>query len=248
MAIRLSEEYPGQVDTTTDPTGYPHGQPKNRSGVDTNDGTPFEAQWMSDVHGFLQAMLAEAGVTPSDSPDKVGASQYLDSVKHAASLPGVADTYPEAVERRVFLPLMPFMGQSGSQDYSFDSDGEGYLHLSPGTVSERFYLMPLRLPHGASLKSVRALFHIDGQSGGLQMKLGYWEPAWETDEAGSWTLIDSDFDGSGGTFNMLSIDLSATPHAVHSEREYRLIFRTTANSRRLYWVEVVFDDPGPRNF
>jgi len=79
MAIKLQDEYPGQV--LTGVGGWPHGKPKNQSSAGSGDGTPLEATWTSDLHGFLQALLDAAGLSPDGSPDKVGASQYLDAIK-----------------------------------------------------------------------------------------------------------------------------------------------------------------------
>jgi hypothetical protein len=80
MAISPVSSYPAQVNTT-DPTGYPYGRARNVSAIGDGTGTPLEEQWVSDLFGFQQALLSAAGLTPSGSPDKVGASQYLDALK-----------------------------------------------------------------------------------------------------------------------------------------------------------------------
>ncbi len=80
MALDPSAAYPGQIDTT-DPTGYPHGRAKNVASLGDGTGTPLEQQWISDLFGFEQALLVDARITPSTTPDKVGASQYLDALK-----------------------------------------------------------------------------------------------------------------------------------------------------------------------
>lgn len=83
MALAPKDLYPGQVDET-DAAGYPHGKARNESipGI-SRDGTPYEAAWVSDLWGFLQALLAAPAtpIQPSNTPDKVGASQYLDALK-----------------------------------------------------------------------------------------------------------------------------------------------------------------------
>lgn len=76
MAIAPSSVYPGQVDTS-DPSGYPYGTARNDVVVGDGSGTPLEELWVKDIFGFQQALLAAAGITPSNVPDKVGASQYL---------------------------------------------------------------------------------------------------------------------------------------------------------------------------
>jgi hypothetical protein len=83
MALDPSAAYPGQVDTT-DPTGYPWGKAKNVGSIGDGTGTPLERLWVSDVFGFQQALLKASGLTPSGTPDKVGASQYLDAVRSAS--------------------------------------------------------------------------------------------------------------------------------------------------------------------
>jgi hypothetical protein len=78
MALDLRKEYPGQIVTDSN---YPYGRPKNESTPGANDGTPLEERWMSDLHGFLQALLLNSGTTPSDTPDSTIYSQYYDAIK-----------------------------------------------------------------------------------------------------------------------------------------------------------------------
>src|SRR6185295_6263135 len=80
MALKPSLKYPGQIDTG-DPTGYPHGKARNIVVEGDGIGTPFEQDLVNDIFGFQQAMLVGAGITPSNVPDKVGASQYLDALR-----------------------------------------------------------------------------------------------------------------------------------------------------------------------
>lgn len=79
MAIRPADEYPGQIATDAD---YPHGKARNVSTPGDGTGTPWEAKLVNDVLGFEQALLAEAAITPSGNPDKVGASDYLNAIRH----------------------------------------------------------------------------------------------------------------------------------------------------------------------
>lgn len=82
MAIDPSAEYPAQIDTS-DPTGYPLGQPRNITTSGDGTGTPLEKKWLADLWGFLQALLAEVNLTSGITgvPDKVGASDYLLALK-----------------------------------------------------------------------------------------------------------------------------------------------------------------------
>jgi hypothetical protein len=79
VAIDPSAKYPGQVDVS-DPTGYPNGAARNESTPGDRNGFPLEKDWVNDLLGFLQALLSNAGAAPSGTPDKVGASQYLDAL------------------------------------------------------------------------------------------------------------------------------------------------------------------------
>ena len=79
MAISPKDTYPGQVDIS-DLAGWPHGRARNITVPGDGTGTPLEEQWLSDLFGFQQTLLAFAGITPSGVPDKVGASQYMDAL------------------------------------------------------------------------------------------------------------------------------------------------------------------------
>jgi hypothetical protein len=79
MAIIPSDDYAGQ--TTTGDGGYPHGKAKNVIVAGDGTGTPLEAAWLNDIWGFLQDVLARAGITPSGDPDEVGASDYADALR-----------------------------------------------------------------------------------------------------------------------------------------------------------------------
>lgn len=82
MAIRLIDQYPNRANPAT--PDYPHGSVRNESSPGANDGTPLEQAWGNDIEGFKQALLAEAGITPSGVPDRVGASDQLDALKIVA--------------------------------------------------------------------------------------------------------------------------------------------------------------------
>jgi len=79
MAIRPADQYAAQI--TTGDVGYPHGKAKNVVVTGDGSGTPLEQAWLNDLFGFQQALLDESGITPSGTPDQVGASQYLDALK-----------------------------------------------------------------------------------------------------------------------------------------------------------------------
>lgn len=78
MAISPKNLYPSRVIDGN--AGYPYGKALNLQNGIQGTGTPLEEKWVNDQWGFHQALLAEAGIVPNGSPDKVGGSQYLDAI------------------------------------------------------------------------------------------------------------------------------------------------------------------------
>ena len=78
MAIVPITRYPLNVAVDA---AYPQGKARNVSAPSAGDGTPWEADLINDVLGMQQALLVEAGISPSGSPDQVGASDYLDALE-----------------------------------------------------------------------------------------------------------------------------------------------------------------------
>lgn len=78
MAIVPKDRYPAQTDDT-DPA-YPHGKARNATSPNDGTGFPLERDWVNDWLGFQQAVLDEAEIEPSGSPDEVGASDVLDGM------------------------------------------------------------------------------------------------------------------------------------------------------------------------
>lgn len=83
MAISPKDKYPGQIDVS-DLSGWPYGRAQNIDSPGDGTGTPWEEALVSDLFGMQQALLANASLTPSGTPDKVGASQYLDALRVVA--------------------------------------------------------------------------------------------------------------------------------------------------------------------
>jgi hypothetical protein len=79
MAIIPENEYPAQIDSG-DPD-YPLGKAQDNLVFDDDLGTPLTKTWLNDLWGFLQHTLKMAGVEANGSPDKVGLSQYWDSLR-----------------------------------------------------------------------------------------------------------------------------------------------------------------------
>lgn len=78
MAINPSAEYPSQTEAPS--ADYPYGASQNVIEDGDGTGTPWEKALIDDHLGFQQALLSSAGIAPSGTPDKVGASQYLDAM------------------------------------------------------------------------------------------------------------------------------------------------------------------------
>jgi hypothetical protein len=99
MALIPSTRYPAQIDTGQ--PGYPQGKARNAGAFADGTGTPLEKDWVNDVFGMQQALLADASIVPSGSPDAVGASQYLAAVQSIAAR--AAATAATLQARRDFL-------------------------------------------------------------------------------------------------------------------------------------------------
>lgn len=78
MAINPEAQYPGKINPAD--ANYPYGSARNITTPGDGTGTPWEANLVNDLLGFQQAMLNAASIVPTNSPEKVGASQYLDAI------------------------------------------------------------------------------------------------------------------------------------------------------------------------
>lgn len=74
-----SSKYPAQ--TAVDLTNYPQGKARNVTASGSGDGTPFDKEWVNDFFGFEQALVLEAGITPSNNAETALASQLKDAIK-----------------------------------------------------------------------------------------------------------------------------------------------------------------------
>jgi hypothetical protein len=78
MALLIENEYPGKSAPAS--AAYPQGAARNITAPGDGLGTPLEKEWINDLFGLQQALLAAAGLTPSGSPDTALASQYLQGI------------------------------------------------------------------------------------------------------------------------------------------------------------------------
>lgn len=75
MAVDPSTVYPSNVDPPE--PDYPWGKARNVITPGDYSGTPWEAAFVNDLFGFFQAILTEAGLTPSGISDTARDSQFL---------------------------------------------------------------------------------------------------------------------------------------------------------------------------
>jgi hypothetical protein len=75
MALDLTTRYPSQVDDSD--VAYPYGKAVNITVAGDGTGTPWEADLVNDIIGFLQSLLNQGGVTPNESPDSLTNAQYF---------------------------------------------------------------------------------------------------------------------------------------------------------------------------
>lgn len=78
MAINPGTRYTGKI--TAPSANYPLGSARDITTPGDGTGTPWEQNLINDVWGFLQKLLDGAGITASDVPDTVLASQYYQAV------------------------------------------------------------------------------------------------------------------------------------------------------------------------
>lgn len=100
--LKIYQRYaPAAVAPTT---AYPLGSIKNDSVPGADDGTPLEKDWGNNVEGFHQALMAEAALTASGTPDTVQVSQLLEAVKI------VAASVVKTQMQNVFYPVGTYYG------------------------------------------------------------------------------------------------------------------------------------------
>lgn len=92
MATNPSADYPGKITAPSVP--YPYGEARNITVPGDGTGTPLDQKWLNDFFGLSQALLKAHGVTPSGTPDQVGASQLLQCLVAEAS--GLAVNYVDS--------------------------------------------------------------------------------------------------------------------------------------------------------
>lgn len=144
MVLDLTQTYPAQIDDT-DPA-YPWGKARNAEAPDDSRGTPLEAQWLNDVLGSRQALLDAAGILPSGSPDRVGASDVLSAVQTL-----IASAVATEVAKRVVAASAWFVPSgSGAPDAKLTLTKLGETGASFGVDDDE-----ITLPEGTYLAALR---------------------------------------------------------------------------------------------
>jgi hypothetical protein len=78
MAINPGARYPTQ--TTLPSPSFPYAGPKDIVSPGDNTGTPWIKEVIEDIWGLQQALLVNAGITPTDVPETADVSQYFDAL------------------------------------------------------------------------------------------------------------------------------------------------------------------------
>lgn len=140
MAINPETQYPGKI--TASSANYPYGQARNITVPGDGTGTPWEAALVNDIFGMQQALLSEAGITPTGNPETAVASQYLNAM-HTLN-PRVFDTYdtdlaaytPLGDEQVVYVKGKASVGDGGAGLFYYDLASTTWLPLFGYTNSQ----------------------------------------------------------------------------------------------------------------
>lgn len=119
MALDYKDRYKERVATTFE---YPFGKAINASSDTSDDGTPFEQDYINDQWGFFQKLLVDTGQTPNGVVDTATTSQYVDALKIMFREP-LGENVFVAINRG-FLAKITFypVGGSGSIYKVFDAN------------------------------------------------------------------------------------------------------------------------------
>lgn len=160
-------QYPAQV-VSSDP-GYPHGMARNEQVAGDRNGTPLEERWLNDLWGFQQALVVDAGITPNNIPDKVGASQMLTALKRVVEAQRAAKLPPT-----VAIPLQPYPENTNGDPWEIFSDGSGSRILRQtgggaaigGALSTNPAIIPVVFPYSnIRIKENGIRMWLKGESG-----------------------------------------------------------------------------------
>lgn len=134
MAIIPESNYPGNIIGGN--ANYPWGQARNVAQTNDGTGTPYEQAIVNDLFGLQQALLSEAGVSPSGAPDTALASQYLDAMKILLKTGRKNLLYGNFFinQRQVVGTVGLSSGEYGHDGYKGGSGGASYTFTDNGGV------------------------------------------------------------------------------------------------------------------
>lgn len=89
--LKIFDKYAPRANVAN--VNYPHGHGKNESVSGANDGTPLTMEWYDDILGFSEALLADAGVSPSGLTDTALVSDRMTAFRIAAMRVETAVSY-----------------------------------------------------------------------------------------------------------------------------------------------------------
>jgi hypothetical protein len=226
MALNPKDTYGGQV-RISDPA-YPYGKARNKTTVGDTNGTPLEQQWVNDLWGWQQALLAAGGLTPSGTPDKVGASQYLLAIQEV-----IRAEIQLATPRRVAVPLIKV------------NEGAGWIYTDPSGSSEitclqqattgNFVKLMVTLPfYGMRIAANGLIVQLQGASGHSALPASMPEV--------SLSCVSSNLTGIGEEGELL-IDGFKDPASTTSSYQQTHIVRPTLAARNIqdgdmYFVQI----------
>lgn len=163
MAINPESLYPGKIAPST--ADYPYGAARNITTPGDGTGTPWEAALVNDIFGLQQSLLSDAAIVPTGTPEKVGASQYLDAMRKLFG--GVEATNAALIARdyKVGVLVMTLGGASAGDNAravwrivaggTGTADGENYLDLANGNQAENIRMDSANLLYaGTKLSTV----------------------------------------------------------------------------------------------
>jgi hypothetical protein len=270
MALIPANSYPGQIVT---PGGsYPLGKARNEVVEGDGSGTPLEQDWLNDLFGFEQALLAAAGITASGAPDQVGASQYLAAVQSLinkfaehehtwfanqefnANLtmatgalrlnPDYEVAYTTPPTRKVQVPLVAPVISAGWSSVGLPTPGWA---SSTGSAIV-FMIGRSLLPSGANIKNVRAYV-----STSLQVELSVRQVSYDTsgpNDPVAGTAYTDSFTPSGTEPHVLTVNIPTdTIIQQNSTSQLQIsIDPVSGTGCALRWIEIEYTDQFISNY
>jgi hypothetical protein len=140
MANNPNAKWPTK--TTAPDANYPYGSAQNISVPGDGTGTPWVKDMTDDIFGMQQQLLDAASIVPTNTPDKVGASQYYEAMQKSFGNPGeivawasTANPDPSSLNVR----LLPLTGQGILRANYADLDTVVYVGDGNNATAPAFY-------------------------------------------------------------------------------------------------------------